>query len=264
MKNSSCVLRDKIITAKTKQALIHAQKNGIRLDLASGRPSAGLANLTKQLQLDKYSGLLLSYNGGKVIDATTKKVLYEKSIPNQLAVKLVRKLEQYDVVPFVDDGQNMYVTDENGFQVQYETTSNNLFPYVVNSIADELEKRSFSPVKELIAAPPEYLQPRIAELKEGFNDDLEFILSAPVYLEATMKGINKAVSLLQSCETLGIRSDEIIAFGDAQNDLTMLEADGLGIAMGNACDELKTIANDITLSNNEDGIAVALEKHLNF
>ena len=253
---------DKVITAKTKQVLIHAQKNGMRLALASGRPSAGLVNLAQQLQLDKHNGLLLSYNGGKVIEATTGKVLYEKSIPNQLAVKLIRKLERYDVVPFVDDEQNMYVTDANGFQVQYETTSNNLLPYVVSSVADELERRAFSPVKVLIAAPPEYLQPRIAELKEGFNDDLEFILSTPFYLEATMNGINKAFSLRQSYETLGICSDEIIAFGDAQNDYEMLKSVGLGIAMGNACNELKAIANDITLSNNEDGIAFALEKHI--
>ena len=253
---------NKVITARTQEVLIHAQKNGIKVALASGRPAAGLNNFAKQLQLDQYNGLLVSYNGGKVIDATTNYVLYEKSIPNPLAVKLVRKLEHYHVVPFVDDGKNMYVTDENGFQVQHESTGNNLLPYVVTSIADEVEKRNFSPVKILIAAPQEYLQPKIAELKEGFEEDLEFILSAPFYLEATMKGINKAVSLHQSCQKIGIRSDEIIAFGDAQNDYAMLEYVGLGIAMGNACEELKAIANEVTLSNNEDGIAVALEKHL--
>jgi len=67
----------------------------------------------------------------------------------------------------------------------------------------------------------------------------------------------------KACQELGIDASEIIAFGDAQNDISMVEYAGLGVAMGNACEELKAVANEITASNNEDGIAVTLEKHLN-
>jgi hydroxymethylpyrimidine pyrophosphatase-like HAD family hydrolase len=76
-----------------------------------------------------------------------------------------------------------------------------------------------------------------------------------------MKGISKAGSLQTICDILNIKREEVIAFGDAQNDISMIEFAGMGVAMGNACEELKAAADEITLSNNDDGIAHTLEKY---
>ena len=76
-----------------------------------------------------------------------------------------------------------------------------------------------------------------------------------------MQGVSKARSLGQLCDILDIEPQEVMAFGDAQNDMSMIEFAGKGVAMGNACDELKEIADEVTLSNNEDGIAHMLAKH---
>ena len=96
---------------------------------------------------------------------------------------------------------------------------------------------------------------------QGFEDKLSFVQSAPWFYESTVKGVSKSSSLGKACERLGITPSEVMAFGDAQNDISMLEFAGFGVAMGNACDELKALADEITLSNNDDGIAVSLAKH---
>lgn len=253
---------DKVITEKTREALIRAQKKGVKVVLASGRPTAGLMKYAKELQMDRYHGMFISYNGGKAVDVTSGEVLFELAIPNQKAVELLRSLEPYDVVPFVDDGVRMYVTDPQGFQVQKECNGNNLEIFVVDCVADEVERRGFNPVKILIAAPAEYLDPRISKFQEGFTDDLSFIKSSPYYLEATMKGIHKAETLDHVAKCMGISREEVMSFGDAENDKTMLQYAGMGIAMGNARDELKAIADDVTLSNDEDGIAASIEKYI--
>lgn len=248
----------KVITQKTKDALIAVQKQGVVVVLASGRPAPGLKRESDALELDKYHGLLSSYNGGKVVDAATKEVLYEKSVPNQTAVKLLKHMENYPVTPIVDDGKDYYTTDRKGFMIEFESRLNNLGIRIVDNVADNVD---FSPVKILIAAPNDYLAPVTEQIKEPFRNELSFVQSTPYYLEATVKGINKASSLQAVCDLLDIRQEEVMAFGDEENDIKMIQFAGLGVAMGNACDKLKKAADEVTLSNNEDGIAHTLEKY---
>lgn len=248
----------KVITPKTKEALIDVQKKGVTVVLASGRQYPGLARERKALELDNYHGLLLAYNGGKVVDASTDEVVYEKAIDRELAIELLRHLEQFPVTPIVDDGKDIYTNQPDGFKIDTEATNNNLGVKVVDNIADSIH---FSPVKVLIAAPEEILRPLGETIMKPFEDRLDFIYSAPFYLEATMKGISKASSLKMICNKLNIKREEVMAFGDAENDMSMLQFAGHGVAMENACDSLKKVADEVTLSNNDDGIAHTIHKH---
>jgi hypothetical protein len=248
----------KIITQKTRDALIAVQKQGVIVVLASGRPAPGLKRESDALELEKYHGLLLSYNGGKVIDATTQKVIYQKSIPKETATRLLKHLETFPVTPIVDDGTYIYTTDEEGYQIRYESQNNNLRVKIVNNVADNI---NFCPIKILIAAPNDVLLSASKKIMAPFEKELSFTLSAPFYLEAMMKGVSKESSLQIICDILNIKPEEVMAFGDAQNDIPMIEFAGLGVAMGNACEELKAIADEVTLSNNEDGIAHTLKKY---
>lgn len=249
---------EKKITPRTKNALLRAQEKGVILVLASGRPVAGLMKFCHELELETHKGLLLAYNGGKVIDAQTKELIYEKTIPLDRAKAILSHLEQFPVTPMVDDGSCLYVPDKNGHKVDYESSINDLS---VKELFPLSEKLNFSPVKVLTAAPNEVLLSVMDEITGPFEEEFSFIMSAPFYLECNMKGISKADSLAKVCESLQLIPEEVISFGDAQNDLSMIRFAGLGVAMGNACEELKEAANEITLSNNEDGIAVVLEKY---
>ena len=248
---------EKKITPKTKAALLQAQENGHILVLASGRPTAGLRKIANELAMDQHHGLLLAYNGGIVIDYTSGEVLYKNTIPNDLAKQVLHHLEQISVNPIVDDGQTIYTTDPESFMVPYERTSNHL---EVKKVANLCEAINFAPAKILIAAPEEILTEKISFIKEPFQDKLSFASSAPFYLEITPLGINKADSIDKICTLLNTTASNVIAFGDAQNDIPMLAFAGTSIAMGNGCASLKRIADIVTASNNEDGIALALER----
>ncbi len=251
----------KVITPKTRAALLAVQQQGIRVVLASGRQAPGLQREATALDLKSYHGLLLSYNGGRIEDAATNEILYKKGIPNELAVRFLRHLEKFPVSPIVDDGIAIYTTRADCFKVQDESRNNNMQVKIVSNIADAVAQGRFSPGKILTAAPNEVLVPLLDEIRAPFQDKMDFVQSAPFFYEGTMQGVNKADSLGQVCEILDIAPEEVMAFGDAQNDIPMIEFAGLGVAMGNACQELKEIADDITLSNNNDGIAHMLAKH---
>jgi hypothetical protein len=111
----------------------------------------------------------------------------------------------------------------------------------------------------LIAAPNETLVPASEKIMEPFLGELSFIQSSPYFLEATTKGINKASSLQSICNLLKIKPEEVMAFGDGNNDIDMLKHVGVGVAMGNANDLVKAASDFVTDTINDDGIFKALK-----
>uniref|UniRef100_UPI000B197650 HAD hydrolase family protein n=1 Tax=Paenibacillus dakarensis TaxID=1527293 RepID=UPI000B197650 len=91
---------------------------------------------------------------------------------------------------------------------------------------------------------------------------IEITSSAPVNLELSVKGITKESGMLEVCNMLGIPMSEVIAMGDSENDVKLLKAAGLGVAMGNAGEHIKSIADVVTATNNEDGVAQAIKKYV--
>lgn len=249
----------KVITEKTKAALMAAQKAGIRLALASARPSPGLFKERDILRLQDYRGILMSYNGGRIVDAVTGKVLFETSMDLQETKQVLRQLEKLPVTPILDDGVQFYVTDKSGFKVEYECKNNNMVCSEVGNLAEFL---SFAPIKILMSADPAQLKAVQKQIADFLPQRLTVVQTAPFYLEVIPKVINKGQGIRDICSVLGIATEEVISFGDAENDIPMLRAAGMGVAMGNAAEPVKQAADMVTLSNNEDGIAAALEKLL--
>lgn len=114
--------------------------------------------------------------------------------------------------------------------------------------------------KVLLTGKPEYVASIIDEFKEPFGDSLSIYRSAPYFIEIMAQNIDKAKSLDCLVRELGIKQEEVIAFGDGYNDLTMIEYAGLGVAMANAVDGVKEKADVVTKSNDEDGIAYMLKQ----
>ena len=249
----------KVITEKTKTALMTAQKAGIRLALASARPSPGLFKERDILRLQDHQGILMSYNGGRIVDAATGKVLFETSMDLGETKQVLRKLESLPVTPILDDGVQFYVTDKNGFKVDYECKNNNMVCWEVGNLADFL---TFAPIKILMSVQPEQLKAVQQQIADFLPESLTVVQTAPFYLEVIPRVINKGQGIRDICSVLGMDTAEVISFGDAENDIPMLRAAGMGVAMGNAAEAVKAAADMVTLSNNEDGIAAALEKLL--
>ena len=116
--------------------------------------------------------------------------------------------------------------------------------------------------KILTTADPEYLQEHFEEMKKPFENELNCMFTGPFFVEYTAKNIDKANAIEAIAKVTGWTREQMMAFGDGHNDATMLQYAGLGIAMGNAVQDLKDIADDVTLSNNDDGIAASLYKYI--
>lgn len=259
----------KEITPKTLTALKNAQDRGIRLVLASGRPAKGLSNYGDLLNMWMHHGLFVCYNGARVIDCESKEVLVDVTIKPELVTAVLEHMKKFDVIPIVTYGEYMVVEDvyhcmvKNGDQefnvVQYESRMNN---YRLMECEDLAKFTNFPVNKILTAGDSDYLQAHWQEMREPFKDTLSCMFTSNFYYEYTSLGINKGAALREAMAKLGIKPEECIAFGDAENDIPMLEYAGIGVAMGNAQDGVKAIADEITLSNEEDGIAHSLYRHI--
>ncbi len=247
---------EKVITPRTKAALMEAQRQGVRLVLASARPSPGLHKERDLLHLQDYGGILMSYNGGRIVEAETNRTLFETAMQLQQAKEVLHQLKTLPVTPILDDGKQFYVTDRNGYKVRYECENNRMDCQEIQDLEAFL---NFRPVKILMSVLPEQLLGVQKKIREFLPDSLAVVQTASFYLEVIPASIHKGQGVLDTCRALGISPCDTVAFGDAENDIPMLRAAGIGVAMGNAAPAVKAAADALTKSNNEDGIACWLE-----
>lgn len=260
---------EKVITPLTKETLLKAQDKGVRLVLASGRPTSGLLKLAEELDMENHHGLFVCFNGSKVVDCQSHETLYNQAISVEDSKAVLEHLKNFKARPMFDKDEYMYVNDVfdntitykgKSFNVmQYESRGNN---YILCEKRDLAAFVDFEINKILTFGDPDYLQAHYKEMMEPFKDRLNCMFTSDFYFEYTAKGVDKAKALDSVLIPMGYKKEEMMAFGDAQNDKSMVEYVGLGVAMGNASDELKAVANEITDTNNNDGIAKAIMKHI--
>lgn len=262
---------NKVITPLTKQTLLKAEEQGAILILASGRPTSGLLDIAKELEMHKHHGLLVSYNGSKVIDCETMETLFNQALSVEEGKAVLEHMKKFDKVrPMIDKGEYMYVNNVydnmimfNGAPfdvIQYESRGGKFKLCEIDDLAEFVD---FELNKILTTSDPEYLQSHYEEMMEPFRDKLSCMFTGPFYFEFTAQGIDKAKALDTVLIPMGYKKEEMIAFGDGHNDASMVNYAGIGVAMANAVQDLKDIADEVTLSNDEDGIAVTLEKYMN-
>ncbi|MDO4797727.1 MAG: Cof-type HAD-IIB family hydrolase [Coriobacteriales bacterium] len=256
----------KQITPRTREALMAAQDKGVVLVLASGRANMGLTGFADVLDMKSHNGVFVCFNGAKAMNYQTGEVYFQQTLSVEQGKRVLEHMHEFDVCPIYDRGAYMYA--ENAFFTierdgapwhiaEYEAHNNN---YLLCEVANNATFLDWEVNKILVAGQPEYLQQHWQQMAAPFEGELSSMFTAPFYYEFTPLGVDKTRALGKTFARLGISPAHTIAFGDAQNDLTMLQWAGTGVAMGNAVDEVRAAADEITLSNNEDGIAAALER----
>ena len=248
---------NKEVSKRTLATLRKVQQMGVRIMLASGRPTYGLLGLAKMLELDTYNGYVMAYNGGQVIRAADGEVIFERRINPELIPYLEKKADKngFGILTYNEDcivtnmPDNPHIKAEaelNGMKIVYEEHF---------SIAID-----FIPCKcMLVSDDEEALVGLENHWKRRLDGVLDVFRSEPFFLEVVGCRVNKANTLAAVMEMEGIKTDDIVVFGDGVADVTMLQLASLGIAMGNAPGSVKRCADYITLSNNEDGVAVAVD-----
>ena len=225
----------------------------------------GLTGFADTLDMKRHNGIFVCFNGAKAMNYQTGEVYFQQTLTVDQGKRVLAHMQSFDVCPIYDRDAYMYL--ENAFFTitrdgepwniaEYEAHNNN---YLLCEVANNAAFLDWELNKILVAGQPEYLQEHWQEMGAPFEGELSAMFTAPYYYEFTPLGVDKTRALKETFSELGIDRSEVIAFGDAQNDQSMIEWAGIGVAMGNAVDEVRAVADYVTLSNNDDGIAAALE-----
>lgn len=249
----------KEITKPTLDALIDIQKSGLKVVLASGRPTPGIVKLADELKLDEFGSYILSYNGAKIINWKTKEVIFQKTLPLSVIPDLYQTAVEENVgIISYEEGHVISGTEIDDY-MRLEAKINGIDVVKIDNFDSYI---NFPVNKCLMTGDHEKLEKVRLKLKKKYNSMLSIYFSEPFFLEIMPQNIDKAASLLKLLNTIGITSEEMICCGDGFNDISMIEVAGLGVAMENAQDVVKEAADYITLSNDDDGILHVIKKFI--
>lgn len=250
---------DKIITQKTIKAISDASLRGIKVVLASGRPVLGIEKLAQNLDLYNKGGFILANNGSLILDCGKKQVIYKKLIEIEHYKNIYALAKKYKAEPLTYISRGLVAETDEDRYVKQEAYNNSTTIKVVPYLLDEVDEEV---TKFMIVGKPEILAEALPEVQKTFEGKLSVFLSEPYFMEIVPLGIEKSSALRFISNYIGCDRAETVAMGDGLNDLPMMRFAGFSIAMANAYDEVKKEADFITLSNNEDGVAFAIEKFL--
>lgn len=246
---------DKVVTPRTRQALLKAQEQGAIIILASGRPTYGIVPVAECLELEKRGGYILSYNGGNIVNAKTGEKLFSQFLPDAVIPILYKYAKEKNHALLGYAGNEIITEMPDDQYVKEESRINKMNIRKVDNLLEALEPH---PTKLLMTGDPTDMIKAEEELVEILGEKMDIFRSAPFFLELVPKGIDKAQSLLRLLSKINLTPADLMAFGDGYNDLSMLKLAGVGVAMANAAPEVRADADYVTLSNEEDGVAEAL------
>ncbi|SDJ87489.1 Cof-type HAD-IIB family hydrolase [Sediminibacillus albus] len=249
----------KVISEKTKNVIMQAKQEGHIVVIATGRPHRASIDFYHELALDTP---MVNFNGALIHHPLDKKwEALHTPLPNRTAKKIIQtcyELEVNNIMAEVEDTIYLDQYDEELMEIFHTDQSN---PVTVGSLKNHLSE---DPTSLLIHPQEEHIK----ELRTHLDDKHASVIEhrkwgAPWHvIEIVRKGLSKAVGLRKIAHYYGIPQSRIIAFGDEDNDLEMIEYAGVGVAMDNGIDELKVLANHVAASNEEDGIGAFLEEYL--
>ncbi len=249
----------KKVSSYTVESLQKAAANGVKIILASGRPEVGIFPVADAVHLAEIGGYILAYNGSRIIDYKNRNDILKKNVPEELYRDICESYHLFDVA-LLTYGQGGVITEEpDDNYVQLECKINRIQAHQVSDLFEAIEE----PVcKFLAVGDHEKLKKFQHYLREKYGNQLNVFFSETYFLEIVPPGIEKAASLETLLKLIGGDASELIACGDGLNDITMIDYAGLGVAMENAQPALRERADYITESNDNDGVALVVEKFI--
>jgi 5-amino-6-(5-phospho-D-ribitylamino)uracil phosphatase len=251
---------DKVISSKNKKVLQKAMEDGHIVVIATGRPHRASIQYYHELGLKtpmvNFNGALIHHPEDKKWDAL------HNPMPKRTALSIVQTcydLDVYNVLAEVQDNVYLDKFSQDILDIFYQTEDDS--PFIIGSLKSKLKE---DPTSLLIHPKEDHIHTLRETLDEFHAEVIEHRKWGAPWnvIEIVKKGINKAVGLQKIAHYYQIPKERIIAFGDEDNDLEMIDYAGIGVAMGNAIDPLKNIANQVTVTNEESGIGVFLEEYL--
>lgn len=249
----------KRISRVTKRALRKAQNKGVKIVLASGRPTPGIVPVAEELGFKEHGGYILSFNGGKIINYSEDNTVFESVLPGEIIPSLYNDSVENNVSIISYDKTSVLTETPDDEYIIKEAALNKMPIKEVKSFVEAVQH----PVtKCLMTGEPTHLAEVEQKIKVKYGESLSIYRSEPYFLEIMPKGIDKAQSLSRLLQHLGLTKEQMIACGDGFNDLSMIKYAGLGVAMSNAQKIVKRSADYITFTNDENGVAHVVDKYI--
>lgn len=282
--DGTLLTKDKQIMRETQRALIKAQENGLRLILASSRSYFMLEEIIHQLHMPKYGGIAICLNGLQAVNTQTGKVIEAPSLSDECVKKIFDYGKAKSKITVFESkaGFQFYIPMKMRFgmpiyyfarfkkkqsekrQINFTLFGDFRFsPESMFEIIGDID-RLVTPVLKcglIQIGSDKAMDKTLAQMRSYFEGQAEIIRISRVWADIMPSGINKSTGLEMIFDELDFNFDNIIAFGDAENDIEMISKAKIGIAMGNAMDKVKLAALDITLDNESNGIVHALKKY---
>ncbi|WP_082680456.1 Cof-type HAD-IIB family hydrolase [Caviibacter abscessus] len=248
----------KNISPENMKSIIKAQEKGIKFVLASGRPTFAMNDFANQLQLEKFGGYIISYNGAAITDCKTNETIFSLGLNKEDIFFLFDKANEYNVsIITYNDDVILYNKYTEYIDLEVECTN-----FKTKQILDLSSIDFTKTMKCMIIAHPEKIKELYLKLKTIVGDKYYLSISNPHFLEITNINVNKGNTIKYLCDILNIDASEIIACGDSYNDLDMLKLAGLSVAAGNALDDIKKICKYVSVNHNENILEDVIKKYL--
>ncbi|MFV5684465.1 Cof-type HAD-IIB family hydrolase [Flavobacterium sp. GB2R13] len=246
---------DHTISNENAEMLAKAQELGVYVILASGRPTPAMIAYAKELKMD--NSYMISYNGAVITDLKEDKIIFEQTLTQEQ----IHELYDYSlkskthIITYLD-GKIVSETDSEYIEIEKNITG--LEHNKVVSFKDEVKSAA---IKCILLEEPAYLKEVEKDLRAAMPH-LSVCMSKPFFLEVAQNGIDKGASIKFLAEKLNIHQSEIIAVGNAGNDLTMIQYAGLGVWVDNVDPELRDKGDVIVASNNNHGVAEVVRRFI--
>ncbi len=247
---------DKVLSPANASAIAEATNLGVHVVLASARPPRSVREVYHRLALDT---LQVNYNGALIHDVPRGRHVFHQPLPIDLARRIVEAARQLDPSVGVSfEVLDKWYTDHVDDTLPTET-SKRFDPDLIGP----LDALLTDPVTKLmLLAPPEKLKPIHAMVRETFGDEIAILISDDYLIQLVHRQVDKASALKIVAERYNVPAHQVMAIGDADNDLGMIRWAGLGVAMGNAWERLKQSADLIAPANDDDGVAHVIQRYV--
>ena len=240
-----------LLSPATIEAIEAARAAGAELVLASGRMPCAMRPFARELNVTLP---MIAYNGAEVIDPNTNESLYRLYLPVDLSLELVRFCEEIGLHVQAYDGDDFLTPEDNEMAREYRDSVYGVAHMRVTG-QPLSECVTWEQPKLLAITDPGKTVELLNRIKERFDGRMVSAITRPQYIECTSPQSRKELALAELCRQLNVPAEEVIAFGDGQNDVGMIRFAGLGYAMANAREEVRAQADHIAPSNHEDGVA---------
>ena len=253
--DGTMVTHDKVLTPRAIAAVARLRAEGIGFSICSSRPPFGLRMLIEPLQLQLPLG---GYNAGAIV-LPDLSLVEQQLIPPDTAREAVELFRQHRIDCWVFTGNEWIVANPDGDHVDRETHTVQQPPTVVSGF----DEAHLAAVGKIVGpSRNEELVARVEELMQhSLGGRVNVARSQPYYCDVTPPAVDKGRLIDLLAERLAVPVSEIMVLGDMENDLQMFRRAGFAVAMGNASEAVKRTAQATTLSNDEDGFAVAVERY---